>query len=164
MELRRCVRRSSGTRFVLWGKWPEFSPSSGLTPSFMLSLWCSSSFLMVTLYLEKAYVHVCVYIWITMSSVKLPERITRHHGARERRQERRWNEWSQSSAQWSCVWKHNVVLLGLMSWHEISHDPPRLYNDIRHYSRLMLLPLRCHKRVRCGAAHLFQTSACGSVA
>lgn len=108
--------------------------------------------------------YIYIYVRITMSSVKLPEWITRHHGVRERWQERRWNEWSQSSAQWSCVWKHNVVLLGLMSWHEISHDPPRLYNYIRHYSRLMLLPLRCRMRVRCGAACLFQTSACGSVA
>ena len=28
-----------------------------------------------------------------------------------------------------------------MSWQQISHNTPTLYNDIRHYSRLMLLPL-----------------------
>lgn len=37
--------------------------------------------------------------------------------------------------------KHIVVLVGLMSWHRMSHDAPRLHNDIKHYSRLMLLLL-----------------------
>ncbi len=159
VEPQRCVRRSSGTRFVLLGKWPESSQSSGLTLSLILSLWCTSSFLMITLWkLEKASVHV-LYIWITMSSGRgseLPYWIAGHRRARKM-QECWWNEWSQLSAQSSCVWKHHVALLGLMSWHEMSHDAPRLYNDIRHYSRLMLLPLPC--RTAASGQPVSQTSA-----
>lgn len=47
----------------------------------------------------------------------------------------------------------------------MSHDAPRLHNDIRHYSRLMLLPLPCHTAASGQDAEqpVFQSSAYGSM-
>lgn len=67
---------------------------------------------------------------------------------------------SQLSAQSSCVWKHNVVPLELMSWHEMSHHEPRLYNGIRHYYRLMLLRLQLLEQTHTAASGQDGVAAC----
>lgn len=122
VEPPRCVRRLSGTRFALWGKWPESSQSSGLTPSLKPLLSCAASFVKLTL---QRLLHASIdgdelkrarFSWTTW--------MAGHHGE------------MVLSGQWSWIWKHNVVPLGLMSWHRMSHGAAELHNYIRPYSQL----------------------------